>query len=65
MKLIVGFRRRRAPMFTGPVYEIFPYIRLCYKGDMLLETGVYTRALILSWGWIKWNWSCTIQEQPY
>lgn len=62
MKIITSFYRTRRPVFAGNTWHILPYIQLLYRADEFLETGVYTKAVTLTFGWLKWSWVCVIQE---
>jgi hypothetical protein len=62
MKLITSFTRCRTPLFTTPTWYIFPFIVVSWSDNTFLETGVYTKALNIEFGWFKAKWTFTIQE---
>lgn len=62
MKVIFSAYRAQRPRFMHRTWEILPYIRLWYKRDTFLETGVYTRALSLEAGWLTWKGVVILQE---
>lgn len=55
-----GYNRRVS--WQRPEWFILPYVRIWYKSDMFLETGVCTPALTVEAGWLKWGIWGTIQE---
>jgi hypothetical protein len=59
--IIISFSRYRRPVWKRDEWHILPYIQLVYHSDHFLETGVYTKAIILSYGWFNRQWTLTIQ----
>lgn len=62
MKIMFNFWRVKPPKWQYPIWDILPYIRIWYKRDTFLETGVYTKAVSFEFGWLKWTWQGIIQK---
>lgn len=62
MKIDVHLARNRSFPYTYNPVHIIPFLKIFYKADLFLETGVYTKAIIFEFGWLTRTWSLIFQE---
>lgn len=61
-KIIIRFWRWSKPIWKRDEWYIIPFIQLVYHSDHFFETGVYTKAVTLSFGWLNRQWTLIIQS---
>jgi hypothetical protein len=62
MKWFITFSKGKQPVWQKPTWFILPFLLVSYKSDTFLETGVYSPCLSISFGWLKINWTVSIQR---
>jgi hypothetical protein len=62
MRLNITIKKRKKLAFSQMPIELIPFIRIFYKPDLFLESGVFTKALLIEFGWLKFCKIIVIQE---